>query len=287
MMRENESDGDGGWSQPHEYVRPWAPRDEGPDEGRRGDPLARGERDSPAGERPSGHHRFRRRQSGLDGQGSYGRPAGSPGYGSQAGYENQADQGNQAGYGSQPGYGQTWYGSQDGYGSQEGYENQEGYGQPGYRGYGQGDSGIQRAPGGGYGAPGWVRPDLPPGRPGRGGRFLVYIAVAGLAAGIGAGVTVALDHHGTAPSASISSNDVPGPHNNAAGSGSSSAPLNRVAVAKKVDPGLVDITSTLKYNSETAEGTGMIISSSGLVLTNNHVIDGATARPGQAGRPGP
>ena len=41
-------------------------------------------------------------------------------------------------------------------------------------------------------------------------------------------------------------------------------------------PGLVDITSTLKYNSETAEGTGMIISSSGLVLTNNHVIDGAT-----------
>ena len=49
-----------------------------------------------------------------------------------------------------------------------------------------------------------------------------------------------------------------------------------MAVAKKVDPGLVDITSTLKYNSETAEGTGMIISSSGLVLTNNHVIDGAT-----------
>ena len=49
-----------------------------------------------------------------------------------------------------------------------------------------------------------------------------------------------------------------------------------MAVAKKVDPGLVDIISTLKYNSETAEGTGMIISSSGLVLTNNHVIDGAT-----------
>ena len=117
----------------------------------------------------------------------------------------------------------------------------------------------------------------PAGRPRRGGRFLVYIAIAVLAAGIGAGVTVALNQHGTAPSAAISSNNVPGPHNNAAGSGSSSAPLNRAAVAKKVDPGLVDITSTLKYNSETAEGTGMIISSSGLVLTNNHVIDGATA----------
>jgi S1-C subfamily serine protease len=44
-----------------------------------------------------------------------------------------------------------------------------------------------------------------------------------------------------------------------------------------VEPGLVDITATLKYASETAEGTGMILSPSGLVLTNNHVIDGATA----------
>ena len=44
-----------------------------------------------------------------------------------------------------------------------------------------------------------------------------------------------------------------------------------------MDPGLVDIVATLKYNGETAEGTGMIISSTGLVLTNNHVIDQATA----------
>ena len=38
----------------------------------------------------------------------------------------------------------------------------------------------------------------------------------------------------------------------------------------------MDITAALKYQSETAEGTGMILSASGLVLTNNHVIDGAT-----------
>jgi S1-C subfamily serine protease len=87
---------------------------------------------------------------------------------------------------------------------------------------------------------------------------------------------VAVGNHGPGSSAGISSNNVPAPRNNAAGSGSSSAPLNRRAVEKKVKPGLVDITSTLKYNSETAEGTGMIISSTGLVLTNNHVIDGAT-----------
>ena len=51
----------------------------------------------------------------------------------------------------------------------------------------------------------------------------------------------------------------------------------------------MDITAALKYQSETAEGTGMIVSASGLVLTNNHVIDGATevratlaADPGQS-----
>jgi S1-C subfamily serine protease len=48
-------------------------------------------------------------------------------------------------------------------------------------------------------------------------------------------------------------------------------------IAKKVDPGLVDITTNLSYQSSTAEGTGMVLSSNGLVLTNNHVIEGATS----------
>ena len=259
MMRENESDGDGGWSQPHEYVRPWAPRDEGRDEGadegtrwpgaNATPPPENGRQDTIAFGTPSS-------SSGPDGQGSYVQP----GYGSQSAS-------GQAWYDNQASGGQTWYGSQDGYGSQ----SREDSGTP---------AGHQA--GGGYGAAGWALPDAPPGRPGRsggwgrGGRLLAYLTVAALAAGIGAGVTVALDHHSAAPSAGISSNEVPGPHDNAAGSGSSSAPLNRVAVANKVKPGLVDITSTLKYNSETAEGTGMIISSTGLVMTNNHVIDGAT-----------
>ena len=103
------------------------------------------------------------------------------------------------------------------------------------------------------------------------------MAVAALAASIGAGATVAFGGHSAAPAAGVSSSDVPGPHDNASGSGASAAPLNPDAVRKKVDPGLVDIMSNLKYNGETAEGTGMIISASGLVLTNNHVIDGATS----------
>jgi S1-C subfamily serine protease len=102
------------------------------------------------------------------------------------------------------------------------------------------------------------------------------VAVAALAAGIGAGATVAFGGHRAAPAAGVSSSDVPGPHDNASGSGASAAPLNPAKVRKKVDPGLVDIMSNLKYNGETAEGTGMIISASGLVLTNNHVIDQST-----------
>src|SRR6266536_2191566 len=130
---------------------------------------------------------------------------------------------------------------------------------------------------GGGAAPGWTMPEPPPGRRSpRGGRLLVYLAVAALAAGVGAGATVAFGGHSPAPAAGVSSSDVPGPHDNASGSGASAAPLNVEAVRKKVDPGLVDIMSTLKFNGETAEGTGMIISTSGLVLTNNHVIDGAT-----------
>ncbi len=295
MMRENESDGEGGWTQPNEYVRPWAPRDEGRDDSEDArlrwpganptPPPENGYQDTIGfGTPPSSSS-----SSGRDSQGSYVQPGyGSQSASGQAWYDNQAPDSqtwydnqapdsqawydnqapdSQAWYDNQAPDGQTWYGSQDGYGSQ----SREDSGDP---------AGHQA--GGGYGAAGWALPDAPPGRPGRGGgsgrggRFLVYLTVAAVAAGIGAGVTVALNHHSAAPPAGISSNDVPGPHDNAAGSGSSSTPLNQVAVANKVKPGLVDITSTLKYNSETAEGTGMIISSAGLVMTNNHVIDGAT-----------
>jgi len=112
------------------------------------------------------------------------------------------------------------------------------------------------------------------GRRRRRGRLGVYFGVAVLAAGVGAGLTVAFDGQGPSPSSGISASDVPSP----SGSGASSEParLNASAVERKVEPGLVDITSMLKYQDETAEGTGMILSSSGLVLTNNHVIDGAT-----------
>jgi S1-C subfamily serine protease len=49
------------------------------------------------------------------------------------------------------------------------------------------------------------------------------------------------------------------------------------AIASKVDPGLVDVNSTFAYQEAAGAGTGMVLSSNGIVLTNNHVINGATS----------
>jgi S1-C subfamily serine protease len=52
--------------------------------------------------------------------------------------------------------------------------------------------------------------------------------------------------------------------------------LTTAQVADRVDPGLVDIVTTLGFEQAQAAGTGMVLTSSGEVLTNNHVIEGAT-----------
>jgi len=54
-------------------------------------------------------------------------------------------------------------------------------------------------------------------------------------------------------------------------------PLTTAQIAAKVDPGLVDVVTTLGYQNGQAAGTGMVLTPNGEVLTNNHVIDGATS----------
>jgi S1-C subfamily serine protease len=55
-------------------------------------------------------------------------------------------------------------------------------------------------------------------------------------------------------------------------------PVSRTsAVAAAVDPALADVVATLGYQSAVSEGTGLVLANSGEVLTNNHVIDGATS----------
>jgi S1-C subfamily serine protease len=279
-MQDNDSGSEqrGSW-QPPEYVSPWTPPSDASgtpgadDQSGSGDTIAFGPDDSGAADET--------REPGYPaaGQPRYDYPQAAYG---QAGHDQQ-------GYG-QPGYGQPGYGQQ-GYG-QPGY-GQPGYGQPGYgqQGYGQPGYGGPHGGWGGYGTP----PPPPPGS--RFGRVLVYVAVAALAAGIGAGAAIALNHSNSPASATGNGsaqdpfggnggnifgqapNGQNGNGNNGSnGAGNSgSGPLDAQALAAKVDPAIVDVTSQLKYNHATAEGTGMVISSSGLVLTNNHVIDQATS----------
>jgi S1-C subfamily serine protease len=100
--------------------------------------------------------------------------------------------------------------------------------------------------------------------------LLVYLVVAALAAAAGIGTTRVVQHASSArPGAARAPRD--------AAAGRLGA-MNDEAVYDEVEPGIVDVTSNLRYFQETAEGTGFVIdAAAGLVLTNNHVINGATS----------
>ena len=63
------------------------------------------------------------------------------------------------------------------------------------------------------------------------------------------------------------------------GSGSTGAggPSDVSSIAGKIDPALVDINVKFNYQSSGGAGTGIVLTSDGEVLTNNHVINGATS----------
>jgi S1-C subfamily serine protease len=144
--------------------------------------------------------------------------------------------------------GQGYPSAGPGYGGGPGYPA----GGPGYWG-GQG-----YGPGYGPGGPGYG-PALPagfggPGRHGKSGRRRGLVLAA-------AGTALALAAGGTAWAAL----------------GSASAPMSAATIASRTDPGLVDINTTVDYGQASAAGTGMVLTSNGEVLTNNHVVEGATS----------
>jgi len=150
------------------------------------------------------------------------------------------------------------------------------YGQPGY--------GYTTPLGypGGYGQAGGYYP-APGTRARRRRTLLAYITVAVVAAALGAGVTsLALSPAGTSASGSPSGGGQqvhPGPFGGVPGGGKSGTKISGAterAAVRAVKPGLVDITSNLRHQGSQAAATGMVISSDGLVLTNNHVITGTT-----------
>jgi S1-C subfamily serine protease len=101
-----------------------------------------------------------------------------------------------------------------------------------------------------------------PPRPRRSRHILGLTATAAVALAVGAGATIALQP-GSAPGGNASA--------------TSTTVLSAGQIASKVDPTLVNVTSTLGYQGATGKGTGIVLSSDGEILTNNHVINGATS----------
>jgi S1-C subfamily serine protease len=103
--------------------------------------------------------------------------------------------------------------------------------------------------------------------------LLIYLVVAAVSAAAGVVATVAVRHAtGTRPQAAGLPRDAAAHRITGPGA------MNDEAVYAKVEPGVVDVTASLRYLQETAKGTGFVIdAAAGLVLTNNHVINGATS----------
>jgi S1-C subfamily serine protease len=253
-----------------------ADRDRGP-----GDHASPGQAAADGAEPGSAEHRP---DYGASGHGApqseprYGRPGSR--YGDDLGDFGQPDPGD----GQQdPGYGRPGPGYWMPAGGQRGPG--EGYGgQNAGQAYGQPDYGYTTPLGypGGYGQAGGYYP-APGTRARRRRTLLTYVTVAVVAAALGAGVTsLALSPARTSASGSPTGGGQrvhPGPFGGVPGSGDSGTRISGAterAVVHAVKPGLVDITSNLRYQGSQAAATGMVISSNGLVLTNNHVITGTT-----------
>ena len=117
------------------------------------------------------------------------------------------------------------------------------------------------------------RPDGPASA--RAGRLVVLaVVLAGIVGGVlGAAVTHAVDGADAVSALAGSTGS------SAAGLDPGSANADRVtAVAAKVLPSVVTIAVTGQDGSAGDQGTGIVISSSGLILTNNHVVSAATAK---------
>jgi S1-C subfamily serine protease len=92
-------------------------------------------------------------------------------------------------------------------------------------------------------------------------RGLIVTGAVALAAGAAAGGLIGSSHGLTATTATAVSKTV----------------LSSSAIAKTVDPALVDVVATEGDQGAVAAGTGIVLTSDGTVLTNNHVIRGATS----------
>ena len=188
----------------------------------------------------------------------------------------------------------TGYGQPYGYGPQPYEYPQQQYGYAPYSANPY--AGGWAPPAGPYGQP--MPVPVPPSRNRR--NWTLIAGCAAVAAAVIVGIGAATNHStttsGTAlegtqanpgtslpntgsPNTDPFGNAIPGSGNSgSSGSGSSGSGSSTPAAtaSAKQQVGIVDIDTVVDYNEGEAAGTGMILDSSGDILTNNHVVDGAT-----------
>jgi S1-C subfamily serine protease len=131
-------------------------------------------------------------------------------------------------------------------------------------------------------------PPEPPRRPRRGRAAAIIVALSLLCGGLGLeiGSTFFGSPATTSTAATSTANTATLPTvGSTPATGGTTGGMSAADIAAKVDPAVVNITTTLANGH--AAGTGMILTSDGLVLTNNHVIADATAIRAQINGSGP
>jgi S1-C subfamily serine protease len=108
------------------------------------------------------------------------------------------------------------------------------------------------------------------------GGIVGAVVAAGAVLAVGAATTGWMVHGlGTKSPAVSSAGGNNGSNNGSAGSGASGSGSTGTATDAQ-STGIVYIDTVLGYQGAQAAGTGMVLSSNGEVLTNNHVVEGAT-----------